>query len=184
MILHHKVNKIFAKFTERMISLDQLLASRDARAAFQRELLEAHPSCTLLCLTVQLPGPEKRNALSLIIGKAGLEAIQDRFSALIAFSQVRDLETGFEAYYLVNVDALEAKRLCCQLEESHPLGRLMDLDVMSGPTPVSREDIGLPPRKCLLCNGPARWCMRSRSHTTEELLFRIEQMVADFSKNL
>lgn len=168
-----------------MISLDQLLASRDARAAFQQELLEAHPSCTLVCLTVQLPGPEKRNPVSLSIGQAGVKALQERFAGIVSHSQVRDLETGFEAYWLVRAPAPETKRLCCEVEENHPLGRLMDIDVIGpGRSPVSREEMGLPPRKCLLCNHSARYCMRARNHSTEELLIKIRQMVAEYEKRL
>ena len=176
-----KVNKFFAKFTSEMVTLEQLLASRDARAAFQRELLEANPACTLVCLTVQLPGPDKRNETSLAIGKAGLEALEECFGSCY---EVRDLETGYEAYFPVRMDALEAKRLCCQLEETHPLGRLMDMDVLGASGPVSRTDIGLEPRKCLLCNREARFCMRARTHTTGELLLKIGEMVADYEQRL
>lgn len=164
-----------------MVSLEQLLSSRDARAAFQRELLEANPACTLVCLTVQLPGPEKRNETSLAIGKAGLEALEQCFGPC---REVRDLETGYEAYFLLRMDAPEAKRQCCRLEETHPLGRLMDMDVWGPSGPVSRTDIGLAPRKCLLCSREARYCMRARTHTTEELLLKIREMVADFEKRL
>ncbi len=170
-----------------MVTLEQLLASRDARAAFQRNLLEAYPACTLVCLTVQLPGPEKRNATSLAIGAAGLEALQRCFEGVTESCEVRDLETGYEAYFLVRMDALEAKRLCCHLEETHPLGRLMDIDVFDGTvplSPISRQSVGLSPRKCLLCNREARWCMRARTHSTEELLLKIGEMVADYEKRL
>ena len=166
-----------------MVSLEQLLSSRDARAAFQRELLEAHPACTLVCLTVQLPGPEKRNATSLLIGKAGLEALQRCFESVVEYREVRDLETGYEAYFLVGMDALEVKRQCCHLEETHPLGRLMDMDVLGPSGPVSRTEIGLAPRKCLLCDREARWCMRARTHTLAELLLKIERIVAEFDYN-
>jgi phosphoribosyl-dephospho-CoA transferase len=42
---------------------------------------------------------------------------------------------------------------------------------------LSRSDIGLEPRKCLLCGNEVRYCMRAKTHTTEELLARIEEMV-------
>ena len=170
-----------------MVTLEQLLASRDARAAFQRELLEAYPACTLVCLTVQLPGPEKRNATSLTIGDAGLKALRQCFEGLTDCCEVRDLETGYEAYFLVRMDALEAKRLCCQLEATHPLGRLMDIDVFDGSvplSPISRQAVGLSPRKCLLCNREARWCMRARTHGTGELLLKIGEMMVDYEKRL
>ena len=157
-----------------MITLEQLLKSRDNRAAFQQKLLEKYPGSTVVCFTVQLPGPEKRNALSAEIAKEGVEALENVLGRAL---QTRDLETGFEAFYVVPEPADAVKRRCCQLEETHPLGRLMDIDVIGPEGPVSRTDVGFPPRKCLLCDQPARICMRARTHTHEELLRKIEQMV-------
>lgn len=160
-----------------MITLEQLLESRDARAAHQRELLEAHPGLSLVCLTVQLPGPVKRNEASLIIGGAGLAALLNQFKGSVRYAEVRDLETGYEAYLLLPLEDKLLKKTCCTLEDEHPLGRLMDMDVIGPQGPVSRADIGLEPRKCLLCGNEARFCMRARAHTTEQLLGCIDRMV-------
>ena len=164
------------------VTLEQLLESRDRRAAHQKDLLGAHPGKSLLCLTVQLPGPEKRNARSLAIAQAGVEAIRTAFPA--DYEELRDLETGYEAYFLLSVPAAEAKRRACRLEDTHPLGRLMDIDVLPGGTgnlqPLSRSDIGLPPRRCLLCGQPARYCMRARTHSREELLAQIDKMLETY----
>lgn len=157
------------------VTLEQLLQSRDNRAKHQKDLLESHPGRSLLCMTVQLPGPEKRNATSLKIAKAGVEAIREAFSP--EFEELRDLETGYEAYFLVPLSGQEAKRLACQIEDTHPLGRLMDIDVLITALCVSRTDIGLQPRKCLLCGNEVRYCMRAKTHTTAELLSKIEEMV-------
>jgi len=80
------------------------------------------------------------------------------------------------------------KKTCCEIEDKHPLGRLMDIDVLSpdvmpGQTGhlVDRATLGLLPRPCLLCDQPARYCMRAHTHTLEELLCKVEQMVADFA---
>ena len=165
------------------VTLEQLLESRDRRAAHQKDLLGAHPGKSLLCMTVQLPGPEKRNALSLAIARAGVDAIRRAFPA--ESEELQDLETGYEAYYLLSLPAEEAKRTACHVEDTHPLGRLLDIDVIPGDVPsasaMTRADIGLEPRKCLLCDQPARYCMRARTHTREELLARIEQMVRTYA---
>ena len=196
----------------------------------QRELLESNPDLSLLCLTVQLPGPVKRDERTLVVARAGVEAIRDSFKPV--FEELRDLETGFEGFFLVSMTPGEAKRLACQIEDTHPLGRLMDIDVITSisstplrplgglrgvplrlpeslrsapvpqppahsvilseaselpktpsdiaPQPLGREVLGLPPRKCLLCGRPARECMRSRAHKTEELLAKISEMVAGY----
>lgn len=165
------------------ITLAELLDSRDKRAKHQKDLLGANPGKSLLCLTVQLPGPEKRNASSLKIAHAGVEAVRKAFLPL--YEELNDLETGYEAYYLVDLSPEEAKRRTCQIEDSHPLGRLMDIDVLSTtstePTHiVGRADIGFPPRRCLLCDNEVRYCMRAKLHTKEELLSRIEQMLKEY----
>ena len=117
------------------ITLAELLDSRDKRAKHQKDLLGANPGKSLLCLTVQLPGPEKRNASSLKIAHAGVEAVRKAFLPL--YEELNDLETGYEAYYLVDLSPEEAKRRTCQIEDSHPLGRLMDIDVLYSFPPVS-----------------------------------------------
>ena len=174
-----------------MISLEQLLESRERRVQHQKEMLQAFPGCSLICLTVQLPGPVKRNRESLIIGGAGLGALLNVFGSVLRHVHVRDLETGYEAYILVPLPALELKKRCCKIEDTHPLGRLMDIDVIPelSPgqvgdfSPLSRADIGLEPRRCLLCSNEARYCMRAKTHTREELLEKISQIVLAYSEN-
>ena len=161
-----------------MITLQELLDSRDRRARRQGELLSQFPGRALLCLTVQLPGPEKRNALSLKIARAGVEAIEKRFNPV--FKETNDLETGFEGFFIVDGQPLEVKRAAAELEDTHPLGRLMDLDVIGPEGPIGRADIGLQERRCLICEKPARYCMRAGSHTHEQLMAKIKQLVSSY----
>jgi holo-ACP synthase CitX len=194
------------------VTLEQLLQSRDNRAKHQKDLLGEYPGRSLLCMTVQLPGPEKRNRMSLAIAKAGVQAIREAFEP--TYEELKDLETGYEAYFLVDLPALETKKRACQIEDTHPLGRLMDIDVLTLPVSenppsrpvsgnyfsqgfaknqfpetstrparvetVSRLDIGLEARRCLLCGNEVRYCMRAKTHSKEELLSRIEQMLKEY----
>ena len=159
-----------------MITLEELLESRDARVRRQQSLQAAYPLCTLVCFTVQLPGEVKRSPDSLIIGGAGLAALLGRFGSVLEHVQVQDLPTGYEAYLLVKLPAATVKKICCEIEQTHPLGRLMDIDVPG----VSRESLGLGPRRCLLCGREVRVCMRLGTHSREALLARIHEMVEDF----
>ena len=198
------------------ITLEQLLESRDRRSARQAELLalcadgtHVDSGSALLCLTVMLPGPVKRSALSLEIASAAVSAVRSAFSPV--FEELRDLETGYEGYFIVPDDPISAKRRAVALEEDHPLGRLFDLDVIvlknspflrtttpkqgghphfrpvfedgtyvfpdgGGVIPLGREALGFEPRKCIICGRPVRECMRTRAHTTEELLKKIDDI--------
>lgn len=165
------------------ITLDRLLASRDARKAMQEKLLGMYSESTLVCLTVVMPGSVKRNDLSLTIARAATEALRHAFHAEMEHFMERDLETGFEAYALVKVEEMEAKRRVCDIEDIHPIGRLFDLDVISRKTgaPISRSDVGRKGRTCLLCHQEARYCMRNKTHSQQELLNEIRRLVAQYA---
>ena len=163
------------------VTLTQLLESREERVRWQAECLKAWPGCSLVCLTVLFPGPVKRDADSVRVGEAGVAAIQKAFPE-IAYSEIRDKETGFEACFAVRLPVLEAKRRCCEIEDTHPWGRLMDIDVLEPgpeglPLPVSRARLGLPERRCLLCDRPARECMRAKTHTLAQLQAQIQNIL-------
>ena len=186
------------------MTLEDLLKSRDARVAHQAELLGDYPGKSLLCLTVMLPGPVKRSSMSLKIAAAAVEAVRGAFSPV--FEELRDLETGYEGYFIVDMDPFDAKKCAVELEETHPLGRLFDLDVIlslkkavfadggadsgasspkmpvfaDGVRPLGREELGLEPRKCIICGRPVRECMRERTHTTEDLLEKYESIVNNY----
>lgn len=143
--------------------------------------MREHPDETLLCLTVIMPGSVKRNRLSLVVAQAATEALRVAFGDSITWMEECDRETGFEAFALTSLPMLEAKRTACRIEEEHPLGRLFDLDVIdSTGTPVARAAIGMQPRRCLLCQHEARYCMRNHTHTREELQVRIETIVDEY----
>ncbi|WP_298951027.1 citrate lyase holo-[acyl-carrier protein] synthase [uncultured Alloprevotella sp.] len=167
------------------VTLDQLLASRENRWAKQQALLQENPLTTLVCLTVIMPGSVKRNSQSLIVARAALEAVRTAFGERLLQMEELDLETGYEAYLLVSLSIPEAKAIACDVEEQHPLGRLFDVDVIQKDgAPASRKTIGRVPRRCLLCDRDARYCMRNHSHTQEEIHKRIDQLVADYVQRL
>ena len=163
------------------ITLDALLQSRDNRHELQQQLLQQHPGSTLVCLTVVMPGNVKRNLCSLVTAQAAVTALLERLGDHVTATRARDLATGYEAYLITDLPALEAKRVTCDIEDSHPLGRLFDIDVMNADgTPISRQAVGGEPRRCLLCDHEARWCMRNHSHTQEELMAHIEKLISDY----
>ena len=158
------------------ITLDQLLASREERASFQKELLKSYPGMTLVCLTVIMPGKIKRNLQSLVVAQAAVTAMVSAFGDSMQKLVLRDRQTGYEAYLETTLSNAEAKLKTCNIEDTHPLGRLFDLDVIDiDGIPVSRETIG--PRKCLICDNEARYCMRNRTHTLNELSAKIDEMI-------
>ena len=182
------------------ITLDELLASRDARHAMQQKLMSEHSGKTLVCLTVVMPGSVKRNQQSLTVARAAVKAMRKAYNIsddLLPETELltnelkietreclveRDLNTGYEAYLITPLPLLEAKRVAVDIEDTHPLGRLFDIDVIDAQgIPVSRDRVGGQPRRCLVCDHEARYCMRMRWHTQEEIWARIKQMTDDYA---
>ena len=164
------------------ISLDALLAARDTRRETQLQLLERYPGGVPVVLTVNIPGSEKRTPQSVAIGHEGMRSLLEALPVAPCETFVRDLPTGFEGYAVIEgLSPDRIKELTVSIESSHPLGRLMDIDVISSDgTPISRSITDDKPRKCLICEDDARTCMRLRRHSIAELTDVINRLHDDF----
>ena len=60
------------------------------------------------------------------------------------------------------------------MKESHPLGRLFDMDVLG---PDGRKLSRMRYRKCLICGRQAQECSRSRTHTVREMQDAVDLML-------
>lgn len=73
--------------------------------------------------------------------------------------------------------AKKAKEIAVSMEEGTPEGRIFDIDIIVQTKTISRSDLRLPPRICLLCSRPAKECARDRSHSYEELRNTIKKLI-------
>ncbi|MBK5957025.1 citrate lyase holo-[acyl-carrier protein] synthase [Rhodoplanes elegans] len=162
------------------VTIEAMLAARERRVARRRDAF-ALPDRALVTLSVVMPGPVKDCELSRTTATAARDAL-DRLFAARGFSATtlaaESGPTGPEALIAVAADPRALKRALVELEELHPLGRLWDLDVAApGDRAVSRRDLGLPPRRCLVCDAPAHACARSRAHPLDALLTAMEERI-------
>ena len=170
--------------SEKVITLPQLLRSRDVRHERQLEYLGRYPGKTLVVLTIVMPGSVKRNQLSLAAAKAAVTALLEAFCPTAAVFDTFDLETGYETFIMTSMSQQEAKRTACDIEDTHPLGRLFDIDVFGDDRrPISRTFLGLPGRKCLVCGDDARVCMRLGRHSYDDLTRTIADMIESYERN-
>ncbi len=72
-------------------------------------------------------------------------------------------------YYNFNESVNKLKKDFINLEEEHPLGRFIDIDVYSKNKTLTRQKLSLSQRKCMLCDNEAWVCMKNMSHTVKEL---------------
>lgn len=165
------------------VSLSEILDAREKRVQIQRELLSVYPQ-TLISFTLNIPGPVKVFPLTVLAYEAGLGLISSSVPALggkILKTINNRKNTGYEAFFCVNLPPEKIKEQLCFLEERHPLGRIFDFDVLDyRGEKFSRQALGYKERTCLLCGRPAFLCGRSRTHTVRELLEKEIQLMEDF----
>ncbi len=125
-------------------------------------------------------GGEGQHSLSQYDGRCppGLRSAAVEAPLANAGSSGAMAATGPEALWCVAHPASEIKAMCSTLEQSHPLGRLWDIDVICPQNGlVGRQSLGESQRRCLLCDEPAHACARSRRHDTDLVVARVEQMI-------
>lgn len=165
--------------TVREATLPEVLDNREQRVNRQRRLLEKYGK-TLICFTMNIPGPIKNNDLirsGYELGKRQLLDVLRSSGIPVVHQEEISTVTGCEGFFLVDGPMGKVKTLTAALEDSSPFGRLLDLDVMDGGGKLSREAIGLPGRRCLLCGKMASVCGPARAHSAGELWARTEQIL-------
>lgn len=160
--------------------LIEILKGREERA-FEIKKLNSENKGTVICFTLNIPGPDKIDELYYYAFKEGVKELEN----LLKTSIIKEKAplSGYEAYFVSEMDIEDIKKLALKLEEEHPLGRLFDIDIFNKDlSKISREDLGVSKRKCFLCEEDAVLCSRSRKHSVDELLNAIKAIIEDYMR--
>ncbi len=168
---------------EQEVTLLEMLEAREARASRQREILDSL-GCPVVSFTMNIPGPVKNGPTIRRAFREGLlrldAALETAGLSTLSREEI-DRPTGCEALWAVRGSGRQIKELCATIEDRDPLGRLFDLDVLDPERGGwSREDLGLSPRRCLVCGRVGKGCASRRLHTVEELRQRTGAILRDF----
>lgn len=169
--------------TGQYVDLPRMLDARERRQHTQRQLIRAF-GCPVISFTLNIVGPVKVFPLAVRAFEEGLRLIHTQCSAwrlpIKKETRIQDI-TGYEAFLSVDSDPKLIKEILCRLEERTILGRLFDLDVIrTDGAKVSRRELSMAPRKCLLCDQEAFVCGRSRTHPVDRLLERECQIMEEY----
>lgn len=152
-----------------------ILDAREERVILQEELQEIHQR-PLLVHRVNTPGKEKNNALSRGIFETVELALKKAFGDRVLAETMLLSAEGPVMIRVMAESAAVLKAQAMAVEEDHPLGRFVDLDVYDlGGASISRTVAGQEPRRCYLCGNLAHSCVRSQKHSTEKLLAFMEK---------
>jgi holo-ACP synthase / triphosphoribosyl-dephospho-CoA synthase len=150
---------------------EKVLTAREQRAALREQCSRLGKGS--LSLTLNIPGYPKTLTLISEFFEDVLSEFKEFFQAHRIFvdtaHEVKQIDEAGNFYLVPLGDARpvdSVKALAEAFEERHPLGRIIDIDLMDCLLqPVSSGKS----KKCLLCEKPATVCMREANHSYEEL---------------
>lgn len=164
--------------------LHKILLGREKRAEIQKKLIEEH-KCTLVSFTLNVPGMDKLKEDYKKVHEAGVIKLEKRLSKEnIKVNQklLNCSNAGYEAFFCIALNAKIIKNITVDIEEEDRLGRLFDFDVFADDYRLlSRTELGLPKRKCLICNNVAAECSRSQRHSIEEVLKEVDAIINNYN---
>ncbi|MDO5022895.1 MAG: citrate lyase holo-[acyl-carrier protein] synthase [Eubacteriales bacterium] len=162
------------------VNTQDMAVCREMRAGRQIELLQKYGG-SLISFTMNIPGEVKQNTLIYKGFKLAKRSILERLNYLkipILFLQEINEFTGNELYISVYEDAINVKKALCALEEADAFGRLLDIDVLRQDfSKVSRRELDLPERNCIICGLPVSSCAPQRKHCAELLYKKTQDII-------
>ena len=168
------------------VTLIFMLDAREKRVNVQREIIEKYKG-TLISFMLNIPGNIKVFPLSL---KAHDEAVKLITKALhrhgihINYKTSNKVKTGYESFFAVKENPVIVKRLMIDIENSCELGRVFDIDVIDDEgNKISRGDLNIAERCCMLCDDMGHACSRSRKHPAEELQKKVIEIIENYFDN-
>ena len=154
------------------MELHDILFAREKRAQRQKELLQKY-NTTLISFTMNIPGPTKNSPLITSGFMLGCRLLVSQFPTYL-HQEVSTKDTGCQGFFLVKEDPHTVKDICTRIEESTPIGRLFDFDVL---TPSGEKLSRSTPRPCLLCGEDARVCRRRGTHALSDLEAEVKRLL-------
>jgi len=161
-------------------TLSEILEARERRAQRQQELLTQYQK-PLICFTMNIPGPVKQHRDIATAFAVGDRLLRNRLHGHpVLHRELHYENTGCEGYYVADLPAGELKYITIGIEDTEPIGRLFDMDVLDvDGRKLSREEFELPRRRCLLCGQEAAVCARSRAHGLDQLLEKVRELLRE-----
>lgn len=166
--------------------IEEFLYDRELRVKYQKNLMKQYENQTLVTVRINYPGIEKSNYVTDDIVNIIYEEINTYYKKYIVYDEKYENKEGIIGHFLFNIDFITVKRAMIEIEESHILGRCVDIDVYTYKDGevigISRSDLYKKPRKCFICDLEAKICSRAQSHTLEEIKKYFEEMYKLYKK--
>lgn len=158
---------------------ESILKAREERYETIKKLSKTYQY--LIVLKANTPGNNKNRYSSFFLIQQINILISKQFDI-----NYKTLTKGFDGpYYVYSISCdnpLNIKKELINIETTHPLGRLIDLDFYVNSKMISRADYNQKLRRCMICNHSAIDCMRSNRHSLDDILNHIDTKILNYLK--
>ncbi len=166
------------------VVLTDMLDCRERRSLKQNEYQNKYHT-TVISFCMNIPGPIKTNPDITRVFQSGVQEIL-RFLQNSGIQILESIEynekTGNELLLAVDcTDSEHIKNAMTHIEETHPLGRLFDIDVLNPDGVKMSRNIF---RKCFICNCQAQECASARKHSVPEMQEYIDSKIQEYKNRI
>lgn len=163
---------------------EELVRYQEKKCAIIENLHKVH-MYPVITVRANYPGKEKNNDITRLVNEEISKTMQEIFKEKILVHEAYETPEGPTMFYVMKGDARTLKENAIFIEQSHELGRFVDIDVYDTDEEyaVGRIELAYEPRKCFLCDRAAKVCAKEKSHPVEELVAYMEEMVSHYLKD-
>lgn len=167
---------------------EKILEDREKRYDRILEIIREY-KLPVVCGKLNYPGDEKNTVEALKAVRILKSILKKQYAGFESYSEKLKGFDGESILISVDMEALRAKDMAVEIEESHLLGRVFDIDVyeedgysLGGACSIGRAERGLPERKCIVCGENARLCVREGRHKLSEVLNVINKLIEGYGE--
>ncbi len=162
--------------------MNKKLDAREKRAFEVLNFFKSYPRDSLIVIQANMPSSLTNKPIHYYLIKIFSNIIKDKYDV-----KLEGIFKGADGPYILlkkERQNIDFKRELVEIEESHPLGRLIDLDYFIEPKKsISRSDLNLKLRSCFICNQVAYICIRNQTHGVKEVEDYINQSFFNYIKD-
>lgn len=150
--------------------LEEILRARELRWQTRQALVQQHGS-GLLTASLRAPASLRQQPVLVEAFEALCKAFEPQLAPLGGRLLLSTMDADGPARHYLAPEPEALKRLAVAYEEQAPGAALLDLDVLwADGQPLSRAQLGLPPRACAVCGErPAAACIVAARHPRAEV---------------
>ena len=156
--------------------INEILKAREERALLINDYLKSNN--VVIVIKANIPGVNKNiNEAYLLVNLFKKIVVSNLKLTLLSKKESKD---GPFYLFTSNLDENIIKNKLIEIEETHPLGRFIDLDVYTKKGNICRNKV----RNCFICDYPFHVCRISNNHSTDELLLFIKESVTNYLEEI